>query len=181
MQFDDYRIRKATAADIAAVREMQARSMRTLGGRFYGVDAVERFLAQVGTMDDRVVDEGHYFIAIDRAGRPVGSGGWSRQRPAYAGEGPAMLPTALATVRSVFVCPDHARRGVATRIMALAEEDAVLFGVEHMRLAATLSGIPLYEALGWRRVRPYAIRLTDGTRLDCLEMEKGLVRNDLAA
>lgn len=181
MQTAEFRLRKAVAADIPAIRAMQARSMRTLGARFYDPALVERFLAQVGTMDARVVAEGHYFIAVDGLDRPVGSGGWSRQRPTYAGDGRGLQSAEFATVRSVFVCPEHSRRGIATAIMRLAEEDAVLFGVEHMRLAATLSGIPLYEALGWRRGRPYAIRLPDGGRLECLEMDKGLIRTDLAA
>ncbi|BBK36110.1 acetyltransferase [Allostella sp. ATCC 35155] len=181
MQTAEYRLRKAVAADIPAIRAMQARSMRTLGTRFYDPALVERYLAQIGTMDERVVAEGHYFIAVDGLDRPVGSGGWSRQRPTYAGDGQGLQPAGFATVRSVFVCPEHSRRGIATAIMQLAEEDAVLFGVEHMRLAATLSGIPLYEALGWRRGRSYAIRLPDGGRLECLEMDKGLIRTDLAA
>ena len=73
MRCETYDIRAARAADIPAIRAMQARAMRALGAGFYRPAVIAAFLERIGTMDDAVVHEGHFLVA-DAGGAIVGSG-----------------------------------------------------------------------------------------------------------
>jgi GNAT superfamily N-acetyltransferase len=177
----DYRIRPARPADIAALRAMQARSMRALGRAFYEPTAIAAMLEQIGTMDDAAVAEGHFLLAEDRGGI-VGSGGWSRLVPGYeAMVGGNALDLGDATIRSVFVDPAAARRGIGSAIMARAERDAARHGIRRLGLTATLSGVPLYRRLGYRPVAEVAVDLGGGRRFGGLKMEKLLEPADVRA
>jgi GNAT superfamily N-acetyltransferase len=141
--------RRAESADIPAIREMQERSMRELGSPFYGPEQLQAFLEIISTMDDTVVAEGHYFIMLTPRGRVIASGGWLREPPGYAqGETP-LVTQGTAIVRSVFVDADLRRHGLGTQMMRLIEDDAAANGVDRLSLTATLSGVPLYVALGY--------------------------------
>jgi GNAT superfamily N-acetyltransferase len=179
MACETYDIRAARAADIPAIRAMQGRSMRALGAGFYPEEVIAAFLERIGTMDDAVVHEGHFLVA-DAGGAIVGSGGWSRLTPGYARTAGAAAPVHDATIRSVFVDPAAARRGIASAIMARAEADAGAAGVRTIGLAATLSGLPLYLRLGYRAEAEIGIHLDQG-RFGGVIMEKALGPRTLAA
>lgn len=147
--------------------------MWVLGGDFYSSNEIASFLTLFGTMDDAVVEEGHYFVAEDRRGAILGSGGWTRSRPRYARAG-AEIQTPVPTVRSVFVDPAATRRGVASAIMARTEQDALDHGVETLQLTATLSGVSLYQALGYQTEEVTALELPDQSRFGCVRMRKAL-------
>ena len=166
-------IRHARPADIPVIRAMQQRSMLVLSGHFYSDDEVAGFLTQYGTMDDAVVAEGHFFVAENHAGKILGSGGWTRRRPAYARErGKSPEAEALPTVRSVFVEPAAARRGVASSIMARVERDAIDHGVRELSLTATLPGVALYVRLGYLALGSERLSLNNGSGFACIRMTK---------
>lgn len=170
-----YTVRHARPADIPAIRAMQQRSMRVLGGNFYSDEEIAGFLARYGTMDDAIVDEGHFFVAETTPGRILGSGGWSRRRPAYARAlGESCETEALPTVRSVFVDPGAERRGIASAIMARLQRDAVEHGIRDLSLTATLSGAALYERLDYRKLEAMRLALDNGTSFACIRMTKRL-------
>jgi GNAT superfamily N-acetyltransferase len=175
MSETDYEIASARLADAEELRAMQARSMRVLGGRYYPERTIESFLRAPGTLDDAVMAEGHYFVASDREGRIVGSGGWSQIQPGYA-KGEVALPMARdrAIVRSVFVDPGCARRGIGSALMRWIEADCARAGVTLLTLTATLSGVPLYGVLGYIVLRPRTLLLGDGAELRTIDMEKSL-------
>lgn len=77
-------------------------------------------------------------------------------------------------MRAVYVDPDHARRGLGSAIMRQVEADAVAAGIRMLHLAATLSGIGLYETLGYARGRRRSLLLPDGTPFPVVEMHKRL-------
>ena len=52
-------------------------------------------------------------------------------------------------VLNLFVEPEHRRRGLARRLMGLAEEELRRRGVTFLILHATEKGRPLYAELGW--------------------------------
>ncbi len=170
----DWRLERAEPDMADEIRTMQARSMRVLGRGFYAPEAIESFLRHVGTLDQAVVAEGHYFVVRDGDGAVIGSGGWSRLRPFYEGGGEGGKGPPV--VRSVFVDPDHARRGIATALMRHAESDAAAHGCRMLRLCATLSGVPFYESLGYRPLRRRVLRLGDGAGLACVDMEAMLAQ-----
>ena len=83
MRAIDYVVRKAWPSDIPALRAMQERAMRALGGAFYTPAEVAAFVCRIGTMDDDVVFEGNFFLAESAHGALLGSGGWSQLVPTY--------------------------------------------------------------------------------------------------
>lgn len=166
--------RTANAADIVPLREMQVRAMRELGSADYAADAIEAFLAAFSTMEDRVVAEGHYFLAETPAGRIVASGGWSQATPVYErGEGPAPVPPQEAIVRSVYVDPGMARCGLGTAVMRTLERDAALCGIRSLSLTASLSGARLYRTLGYEEAERGDLDL-GAWRFACVKMHKRL-------
>jgi GNAT superfamily N-acetyltransferase len=177
-----YVIRHARSADIPAIRAMQERSMCVLGGDFYSTDEIAQFVSQFGTMDDAIVDEGHFFVAEDDRGAILGSGGWTRLRPAYArgldDHGPA---AGYPTIRSVFVDPAAGRRGIGTAIMRKTEHDAIAHGHNTLHLTATLSGVALYKSLGYRTEEVTELTLPNEIRFACVKMAKHLSDRERAA
>jgi GNAT superfamily N-acetyltransferase len=63
-----------------------------------------------------------------------------------------------AYILNVFVEPEHRRKGLAKRLMALAEARAGELGVCYAILHSTRKGRPLYESLGWGPTSEMAIR-----------------------
>jgi GNAT superfamily N-acetyltransferase len=172
-------IRRARREDAEALRGMQALSLCSLGADRYSAEQVAAFLAHVGTMDEELLDEGTYFVA-ERDGELVGSGGWSLRTPGYAATAAEPEPHrgGAPTVRSVFVHPTAARRGVGTLLVDTVEADVIGHGHHSVRLTATRSGEAFYAALGYRRVAPAALALPDGTTFPCTRMAKELTLAD---
>jgi GNAT superfamily N-acetyltransferase len=157
---------------------MQAHSYRTLGAPYYDDDVIEAFIGGVGTMDDTLLDDGTYFAAI-LEGRIVGCGGWSWRTPAYTARMTNAAPTPSATkanVRSVYVHPDFARRGIAREIMTAIEAEITAAGFAAASLTATLSGIPLYRRLGYRGGEPVSLALGNSLTFVGLGMSKILAQ-----
>ncbi len=184
-----FEIRKAGRADVLEMRAMQERTMMTIGSRFYARGEIETFLNLVGTMDDAVVDEGHFFVAVDPFERVIGTGAWSRLVPGYARVAggqkavPAIaLPAAgTVTVRSVFVAPECTRRGIAQAIMHRIEADAAACGMIQLQLTATLSGEAFYRAMGYAAEPRGHVELPDGTKFGCVKMKKPMVTRRVTA
>lgn len=173
-------IRKADMDDVPAIRTLQERSLRVLGNGHYTPEEVALFIDRFGTMDFAVLEEDHFFLAADGSGRPVGTGGWSQRQPGYQGGQKALAAPDIATVRGVFVDPGATRRGIGSAIMRHVEADARAHGIRTLSLTATLSGIALYRALGYRERRRWTIELGGGLKFGCADMDK-VVRTAAAA
>jgi len=168
----------ARRSDRDELRAMQALSFRVLGAPFYDEPVIETFIADIGTMDDNLLDDGTYFKATED-GRIVGCGGWSWRTPGYVARMAADPPPGRATgatVRSVYVHPDCARRGIARALMSAIEAEMVAAGFGAASLTATLSGIPLYRRLGYASGGPVALRLAGERLFVGLAMSKPLAR-----
>ena len=166
----------ATEADRTVLRSMQAHSMRKLGAAFYSGHAIEAFISQIGTMDDYLIEDGTYLIATC-GGILVGSGGWSTRQATYdtCNASRATNPNkADATVRSVYVHPAWARRGIGGLIMKRIEADILSAGYLNSVLTATLSGVPLYRHLGYHASRKVALALPGDITFGALKMQKFL-------
>ena len=177
-------VRRAVPRDLGALRDMQRRSLRELSFGFYDLHQVEAFLFYVGTVEEAVIEERTLFVA-EIGGWLAGSGGWSTRVPHYFDVG-ASIPAVvrekyIPRIRSMFVHPDWARRGVARRLMEVTENAIRATGQFEIALDATLPGVPLYEALGYRAVSPVDARLPDGTILRFQHMRKLLPRHTESA
>jgi GNAT superfamily N-acetyltransferase len=183
-------LRTATAADLEAIRDLIAASVRELQHE-YSEGQREQALASVFTPDTQLIADGTYFIleiaegsvleASD--GRLAGCGGWSWRKTLYGGDhhhqsrdaerlDPA---TEAAKIRAFFVHPRWARRGLGTRLLEACERAAWDAGFRRCEMGATLSGVPLYERHGYRRTEEILVDLPDGDPLPVVRMEKMLV------
>ena len=180
------RIRLARREDMPAIEAMHFLSVQALNTRDYTADQIEAFISHLGTYDPSLIDDGTYFVAEEQ-GRIVASGGWSLRMPQFekgtegAGNGPdngpgnrqgmGLSPNS-AKIRSIFVHPQHTRRGLATRLVQLSEEQAVVTGCRILELWATLTGVPLYCALGYEEVGRIAFAAPDVQPLLSVHMAK---------
>jgi GNAT superfamily N-acetyltransferase len=156
-------IRPACPDDMAAIEALHRASVRELATGYYSPAVLERFLA-AGTVDRGLIDAGTYYLA-EILGGPVGSGGWMAVEDGPAG-------TRRARIRSVFVHPHWARKGIGRRLVQHAETEAARAGLRHFDLDASLPGVPLYHHLGYREVQRRGYTLPDGTTLPAIRMEK---------
>ena len=92
----------------------------------------------------------------ERDGRLFGSAGWLAQGDA-------------ARIRKVFIHPEAARQGLATRLVRAAEARS---GGARFVLRAYLDAVPLYRKLGYVEERPGWMPLPAGLRMPVLFMAR---------
>jgi len=109
-------------------------------------------------VDTQLIDDQTYFV-VECDGQIAGCGGWSRRATLYggshsAGRDGAMLEpsTDAARVRAMYTHPAFTRRGVGRLVLSLCESAAAAEGFTRLELMATLSGQPLYEAVGFEAI-----------------------------
>jgi GNAT superfamily N-acetyltransferase len=181
-------LRTATAADLDAIRCLIAASVRGLQHE-YSEGQREQALASVFTPDTQLIADGTYYIlkpadgSILEATTLVACGGWSWRKTLYGGDhhhasrdAAGLDPaTDAAKIRAFFVHPQWSRRGLGTRLLEACEQAAWDAGFRRCEMGATLSGVPLYERHGYRRVADILVDLPGGERLPVVRMEKRLV------
>jgi GNAT superfamily N-acetyltransferase len=167
-------IRTATHDDVAALRALQAASLRRLATPFYGAAVIEAFIA-TDTVPAELIADGTLLVATEDAAI-LGCAGWTTRLPGYAALGARVTPG--ATVRSVYVHPDHARQGLGRRLMDRVEGEMRRAGHRRAGLLATLAGAPLYRRLGWREGDAVTLRLPGGLAMVGLQMAKTLADGD---
>ena len=170
-------LRLATLEDAAAIDALMKVSIRDLFPGFYDAAQTASSMRYVADVDRTLLEDGTYFVAF--VGHElVACGGWSRRDRLYTGSGavtgdarlldPSTVP---ARVRAMFVHPGWTRRGLGTRILEACERSAKAEGFRTLALMATLPGLRLYEAYGFRLVEPHQIPMPDGTTLAGAAME----------
>lgn len=170
--------RLATPADVPALRELIPLSARRLQLGYYTAAQIEGALGPVFGVDTQLIRDGTYFVA-EAGHQLVGGGGWSRRRTRFGsdegrtGEDPLRDPaTEPAMIRAFFVHPEWARRGIGRRLLALSEQAARAAGFTRLEIAATLPGVPLYEASGYTVVERTEVPLPNGERLPIARMRE---------
>jgi len=176
----DYRIRRATLDDRAALELLIAESARGLSRGDYSDEQVEAAIASVFGVDTDLIRDGTYYVA-EAAGAPVGCGGWSRRKTLFGGDryaerdsGELDPRTEPAKIRAFFVHPGWARRGVGARILAECERAARASGFGSVELMATLPGVRLYAARGYEAGEQVEYETADGIRIELVPMRKEL-------
>jgi GNAT superfamily N-acetyltransferase len=173
-------LREAALADVPALEALIARSIRTLGAGDYTGPQIEAALLGAFGVDTQLIRDGTYFAAV-RPDDPriVACGGWSRRRTLFGsdareGRDAALLDPAVdaAKIRAFFVDPDAARRGVGTLLLSHCEAQARAHGFQRFELMATLPGVRLYAARGYRAGTPIRHPLAPGLAIEFVPMEK---------
>ena len=176
----DYEVRKATLADRDAISRLIADSARLLSREYYDEAQIEAAVASVFGVDTDLIDDGTYFV-VEQNGTMIGCGGWSRRKKLYGGDhfpihdagmlDPASEP---ARIRSFFVHPEHARKGVAGAMLSVCEREAKGHGFSTLELMSTLPGIKFYEVNGFSRIGNFDLDLPDSVKLPLVPMRKHL-------
>jgi GNAT superfamily N-acetyltransferase len=171
-------LRIATVEDASAIDSLMKESAAALFPRFYGQPESESAVRYVAQVDSVLLSDGTFFV-LETDGELVGCGGWSRRDRLYtgsgesAGDGRLLEPaTEPAKVRAMFVRADWTRRGLGRRILEECEAAAQREGFRRLALMATLPGVPLYLAYGFRPLEELEITLEDGVTLECVSMDK---------
>ncbi len=173
-----YRLRPATHADRDTLKLLIERSARKLGAGDYRPEQIEGALQGAFGVDTQLIDDGTYFV-VEIAGKIVGCGGWSRRRTLFGGDrhaerdaGELDPRTDAARIRAFFVDPDHARRGIGRALLERCESEARARGFTRMELMGTLSGVRLYQALGYAPGEAVHYPVAPGVTIEFVRMRK---------
>jgi GNAT superfamily N-acetyltransferase len=171
-------IRPAVPADIPVLTALIAASVRELQAQDYTSSQLEGALASVYGVDTQLIADATYFVAeVD--GLIVACGGWSKRKTLFGGDHCEGREDSLldpkcdaAKIRAFFVHPEWARRGIGTRVLEACESAAVAEGFTRFEMGATLTGVALYKARGYREVEKIGVPLANGELLAIVRMEK---------
>lgn len=172
----------ATAEHADALNDLIARSARVLSAGYYTEQQIQSAMRWVYHLDRELVDDGTFFVVM-HADRIAGCGGWSRRTPLF--HEPAASPHATGTdtldpatdaarIRAMFVAPEYARQGVGRLLLETSISAAAAYGFTHLELVATLPGVPLYRAYGFREVAQETVPLPDGVEFPCVRMTRSV-------
>jgi GNAT superfamily N-acetyltransferase len=171
-------LRLATAADLDAMASVMRASVLELFPQFYDERQTASAAVHIAHVDPTLVADGTYFVH-DVAGEIVACGGWSRRGRLYtgshdqAGDDRLLDPsTDAAHIRAMFVRPDWTRRGLGRAILVAGHDAARAEGFTRLDLGATLPGVALYRAFGFREVEPFVVTMPDGVEIDAVAMER---------
>ncbi len=158
-------LRPAEHADIPELQDLIARSGRELSVGYYTTEQADAITRHVFGVDTQLIEDQTYF-AIEEGGRIVACGGWSKRRTLFGGDQAKHGPDPLldpasepARIRAFFVDPAMARRGLGRQLMDACIAAAQGAGFHALELAATMPGVPLYIASGFRNLEQFEIEL----------------------
>jgi GNAT superfamily N-acetyltransferase len=176
---DELTGRLATRDDVEALRPLMHAAIGQLLPAFLPPEAVEASFEVMG-LDTQLIDDGTYF-AVEYGGAIAGCGGWSRRATLFGGDHSAGRNAALldpardaARVRAMYTSPFFVRRGVGRLVLSLCEAAASREGFTRAELAATMAGVPLYRACGYRDIQPFEAETSKGVRVPLIRMGKAL-------
>jgi GNAT superfamily N-acetyltransferase len=174
---NQFGFRQAARDDIDMLRSVMDASIRILLGAVLSAEEVEASFAIMG-LDTQLIEDGTYYV-VEKDGRVAGCGGWSRRATLFGGDHSAGRDAALldpkadaARVRAMYTHPDFARQGVGRLILGLCEEKAAAEGFTRTELGATMSGLPLYRACGYRELEQLRVETPSGVRVPIVRMGK---------
>jgi GNAT superfamily N-acetyltransferase len=186
-------LRLAVPEDVPVLRGLIEASVRGLQTEDYTPAQIEGALKTVFGVDSQLIADGTYIVAeadSNAAARAeanaapsrrtiVGCGGWSKRKTLYGGDRWTGREDVLldplrdaAKIRSFFIHPDWARRGVGSLILKACEDAARSAGFTRYEMGATLTGAKLFGVKGYVAVKPISIPLVNGESLPVIHMEK---------
>lgn len=171
--------RLAGEADLPAIRALIARSVVELQRPFLS-DAQLAASQELMGLDTTLIADGGYFL-IEEHGVLAGCGGWSARATPFGGDhSPGRDDRFLdpaseaARIRAMYTDPAHARRGIGRLLLALGEEAARAKSFARVELTATLAGLPLYRASGYRVLEELSVRASNGVAVPLIRMGKSI-------
>jgi GNAT superfamily N-acetyltransferase len=174
----DWTLHVACEPDIPALEILIPLSVRTLQAAHYSAAQMEMALGPVFGVDRQIIRDGTYFVA-GQQDRIVGCGGWSFRKTQFGGdrdrpdEDARLDPKRdAARIRTFFIHPDLARRGIGRGILVACEAALQKAGFQSTELVGTLTGEPLYASFGYTVVERYEVPMSSGLTLPVVKMAK---------
>lgn len=166
----DIELRLATLVDVPALHALIERSVRGLQTADYAPEQIDAALGTLLGVDTQLIRDGTYLVAQVN-GQLAGCGGWSKRKTLFGSDGRSGREDALldpardaAKIRAFFIEPAWARQSIRSAILAACER------------AATLTGVPLYLARGYRVLDRIEAPLPNGLSLPIVRMAKEAVK-----
>lgn len=164
--FKDIVIRPAMPADTESIARMLARSYRALLASDYEPSLLREALPLLAQAQPRLLTCGTYFIA-EQDDRVLAAGGWTDFSP----HGAAGLP-GQGHIRHVATDPDAARQGLGRKVLERVIRSASAAGISVLHCQSTLTAVPFYESLGFRKRAGIEVRLPTGVLFPAVQMRR---------
>ena len=175
----DFNYRLADLEDIPNIKELMQHSINKLLGNYVNEGELEASFESMRLDDQLIQDETYFLIYFE--GLLVGCGGWSNRKTLFGGNhtpnrsNDFLNPNKdAAKIRAMYTHPDWARKGVGTLILEIAEKEASIAGFKRFELMATLSGIHLYKARGYKIDDEIIYKSKKGNSVKMFKMTKHL-------
>ena len=156
-------VRSGTDADRRAIHEIHVAAIRGLSSTHYGSDQIEVWASIPAPTGYDFEDDREPLFVAERNGSPVGFAQVDLDRQHF---------------EKLYVRPDHARRGVASRLVERVESAARDAGLPSLTLVASLNALPFYERVGYEGVEATTktLRTSEGESVEfpCVRMQKRL-------
>ncbi|MEL7099581.1 MAG: GNAT family N-acetyltransferase [Pseudomonadota bacterium] len=156
-------IRPSTAADLAAVDALLARSYPKLLKADYPPSVLVTALPIISRARPELLSCGTYYVA-EEDGVILAAGGWTPDR----------IDRAKGHIRHVVTDDRVLRRGVGRGLMVRSFEEARRAGVCEMECWATYTAVSFYEAMGLKVIGPIDVPLADGITFPSIRMARAL-------
>lgn len=148
------RIREYESSDAEAVSDLIRTTLRISNAPDYPPDVLEPLSEYFSPAKvERLARERAYLVAEEKNGKIVGTAALDGSR-----------------LRTFFVHPDRQRKGVGRALLGELERHASAAGLNRLEVESSVTGVPFYEALGYRRTG----RVIDGTGGREIQLTKSL-------
>jgi GNAT superfamily N-acetyltransferase len=176
-------LRLATIDDIPAIDRHIKSSAYGLGKNDYAPEQIQGALQGTFGVDTQLIRDQTYWLIESPEGLAA-TGGWSFRTTLFGGDkhaervdvSPEQLDPATdaARIRAFFVAPNAARQGLGRRLLQHCEDQARTHGFRKLTLFATLPGLRLYKACGFKADAPVEYEVVTGTFMTFVPMHKTL-------
>jgi GNAT superfamily N-acetyltransferase len=174
----EWSLRRACDTDGPALEKLIALSVHGLQSAYYSEAQMDGALGSVFGVDRQLIHDKTYFV-IESQGELIGCGGWSKRKTLFGSDhqtnrDDAELDPARdrARIRAFFIHPDWARRGLGRAILEECEKAIRDAGFRSIELAATLPGVPFYDAFGYLSGERSDVPLPNNLSLGIVRMTK---------
>ena len=175
------KIRLAQFTELDSLNHLIQLSASGLSRKEYSTQEINSAIKYVFGVDTELVLDQTYYV-IEKDNQLVGCGGWSKRKTLFGGnqfkarEGAAYLNPLqeAAKIRAFFIHPNFARQGLGRMLLQHCEYEATQQGFMSFEMMATLPGVKLYSAAGYRLVKDVFITLPNDVEVRFVKMSKSL-------
>ncbi len=183
-------LRLARLDEIPRINALIKSSAQQLSTGFYTPKQIDSLIKHIFGVDTSLIEDQTYYV-IDKDGELVACGGFSRRKTLFGGDqckeiahndsedflDPSIDP---GNIRAFFVAPRYAGQGFSSILMKAAEAKAQQAGFRSVKLRATLTGVAVYEHLGFTCIGDTSVILPDGEIVQFKDMHKTLATPKLS-